>query len=51
MGVMMLSAWILIAGWFLLVVAGAARRHLEPTDVARGVKLLEDGARLRGGGG
>ena len=47
MGVMMFSAWISIAGW-LLVVAGAARRHLEPTDVARAVQLLEDGARLRG---
>ena len=42
----MFSASYLIAGW-LLVFADAARRHLDLTDVAIAVRLLEDGERLR----
>ena len=29
------------------MVAGAVRRHLDPTEVARAVQLLEDGERVR----
>ena len=42
----MFSASYLIAGWILIFV-GAARQHLDLPDVARAVKLLEDGERLR----
>ena len=43
---MMFAAWIVTAGC-LLMVAGAVRRHLDPTKVARALQLLEDGERVR----
>ena len=29
------------------MITGAVRRHLDPTDVARAVQLLEDGERVQ----